>query len=64
MNEIIEIKGGAGEFEGAVIAVVLDRIAQEQKAAVEARPGAGLSPWIRALDPDDDLTPQEMARLR
>ena len=31
MSEI-EIKGGAGEFEAAVIAVVLDRIATESKA--------------------------------
>lgn len=64
MNEIIEIKGGAGEFEGAVIAVVLDRIDQEEKVARQARPGADLSPWLRALDPDDDPAPLEVTRLR
>jgi hypothetical protein len=46
----IEIKGGATEFEAAVIAVVLDRITREES---EARQGRGrkreLSAWARAL---------------
>lgn len=55
----IEIKGGAGEFEAAVIAVVLDRIAQEE---VEARSGkraklSGLPAWVRAVQPDRGRLP-------
>ena len=56
-----EIKGGAGEFEAAVIAVVLDRIAREEEAA---RRGVGsrqprLSAWVRALAPEDPQRPRE-----
>ena len=36
MTERIEIQGGAGEFEAAVIGVVLDRIAEEEAKAKEA----------------------------
>lgn len=55
MYRDLEIKGGAGEFEAAVIAVVLDRIAREEEAA---RRGAGnrkpgLPAWVRAIMPED-----------
>jgi hypothetical protein len=60
----IEIKGGAGEFEAAVIAVVIDRIALEEEAARQGR-GArepGLSAWVRALDPDEPRLPRDVVR--
>ncbi len=57
-----EIKGGAGEFEAAVIAVVLDRIRLEEKAAARGRAlrDAGLPAWIRAIQPDEPTLPLEM----
>jgi hypothetical protein len=50
MAEGIEIRGGAGEFEAAVIAVVLDRIEQEERAARlgRARDTTSLPAWVRA----------------
>lgn len=56
MNDRIRIKGGAGEFEAAVIAVVLDQIARDEKAALQGRAGrsALLPAWIRALAPPED----------
>lgn len=56
-----DIKGGAGEFEAAVIAVVLDRIAREEEAArrgVGSRK-PGLSAWMRAVAPEDSQLPRE-----
>jgi hypothetical protein len=50
----IEIKGGANEFEAAVVAVVIDRIKREEIAARQGRRdrGAGLSAWVRAIGPE------------
>lgn len=61
MNRDIEIRGGAGEFEAAVIAVVLDRIAREEAAARQGRgaPRPGLSAWVRAAMPEDPQRPRE-----
>ncbi len=56
-----EIKGGAGEFEAAVIAVVLDRIAADEEAARRGT-GAnqpGLPAWIRAILPEEANNPWE-----
>ena len=68
MVERIEIKGGASEFEAAVVAVVLDRIAQEEKAAKEGRsPTPGdrfLSPWVRAVHDYGPGLPREAVRPR
>lgn len=53
-----EIKGGADEFEAAVIAVVLDHISAEERAAVERIAAeSGLSAWKRAVDPHGGLSP-------
>lgn len=51
MIEGVEIRGGADEFEAAVIAIVLDRMANEELAAQSgvAPSGPGLPPWVRAL---------------
>ncbi|HEY5890575.1 MAG TPA: hypothetical protein VIW94_07735 [Acidimicrobiia bacterium] len=52
MNSSVEIKGGAGIFEAALIAVVLDHILAEEKAIstgsnlIDDR----LPAWVRALD--------------
>ena len=44
MIEGLEIKGGAGPFEAAVIAVVLDRIAQEENRRTPGEcPGEALN---------------------
>ena len=59
MNDGIQIKGGAGEFEAAVIAVVLDHIAREERRLKETRPEShtSLSPWVRAIQPDEPDSP-------
>jgi hypothetical protein len=51
MSDGVEIKGGAGIFEAAVIAVVLDHIDAEEKAKQMSRGPSGnrLSSWVRAL---------------
>lgn len=61
MSDLIEIKGGAGEFEAAVIAVVLDRIARDEAAARQGQGGRkpGLSAWVRALSPEEPNMPRE-----
>jgi hypothetical protein len=64
MNEQIEIKGGAGDFESAVIAVVVDRLAQEEKSAAQTQPDLGLSRWKRVLEWDDSPLPVEIPRPR
>jgi hypothetical protein len=62
--EGIEIKGGAGEFEAAVVAVVIDRITREETAARRLRGGRGpgLPAWVRAMSPEDPGSPREIVR--
>lgn len=62
MIEGIEIRGGAGEFEAAVLAVVIDRITREEAAARRLRGGRGpgLPAWVRAVSPEDPRTPREI----
>lgn len=62
MNRDFEIKGGAGEFDAAVVAVVLDRIARDEAAArqTRGRPRPGLSAWVRAIMPDEPRTPGDI----
>ncbi len=62
MVEGLQIRGGAGEFEAAVIAVVLDQLAREESSAAE-RGGdgeQGLSAWIRSLYPEEPNMPREV----
>ena len=55
----IEIRGGAGEFEAAVVAVIIDRITHEESAARQRRGrGPGLPAWVRAIRPDDPADPR------
>ncbi|MGA7096832.1 MAG: hypothetical protein WB245_04625 [Acidimicrobiia bacterium] len=64
MADAIEIKGGAGAFEAAVIAVVLDRLSEESRAARQ-RQGNGsrsLSPWVLAVQPDEPTLPMDIIR--
>lgn len=63
MSRRVEIRGGAGEFEAAVIAVVLDRIVQEESAARQRRGNRqpGLSPWVRAVRDANDARPVSWA---
>lgn len=62
MDRGIEIRGGAGEFEATVIAVVIDRIAKEEEAALHGRgrPETSLPAWVRALAHDDPTLPQDL----
>ena len=62
MHRDIEIRGGAGEFEAAVIAVVLDRIARDEAAARQGRGRTepGLPAWVRAIMPEDDPVPRDL----
>jgi hypothetical protein len=67
MVEGIQIKGGASEFEAAVIAVVLDQITREEKAArhggKSVPDGRFLSSWVRAtLHAEDPAMPRETPR--
>jgi hypothetical protein len=65
MNFEVEIKGGAGEFEAAVIAVVLDHIAFEEKErkSRQASNDNRLSAWVRALDDPRGVPPAGSKRL-
>ena len=64
MIEGIEIRGGAGEFEAAVIAVVIDRLAREELEARQGRGGSprgpGLSAWVRAMQ---QRRPEEQSEI-
>ena len=66
MIEGIEIKGGASEFEAAVIGVVLDRISEEERAARQgpARDSRTLSLWMLADRPEEPNLPGEILRPR
>lgn len=59
MTDAIEIRGGASEFEAAVIAVVLDRIEQDEKAAAEAMSKSSpiLPAWVRAMRDNEPSHP-------
>ena len=62
----IEIRGGAGEFEAALIAVVLDRITEEENAARQA-PKDGSRPvpaWMLADRPEEPNMPRDILRPR
>lgn len=61
MSEHLEIKGGAGEFEAAVIAVVIDRLAREEELARSSRGAtkSGLPAWVRAIDHEEPRHPRE-----
>lgn len=60
----IEIKGGAGEFEAAVIAVVLDHITREESAVRQGKRKRGneLPAWVRAVQPERPLPPRDLVR--
>jgi len=62
MTEGFEIKGGADEFEAAVIAVVIEQIVREEKTFRQGRSNglAGLSAWVRALNPEEPNMPREV----
>ena len=62
MIEDFEIRGGADEFEAAVIAVVLDQIARDEKAAAQglSDSGSGVAAWVRALFPEEPNMPREV----
>ena len=59
MTDGIDIRGGASEFEAAVIAVALDRIARDEKAAADRRSKSSpvLSAWVRVVRDDKPSHP-------
>jgi hypothetical protein len=61
MSDRVRIKGGATEFEAAVIAVVIDQHEREAKKArqraAESKPS--LSRWVRAARPDESNHPHD-----
>lgn len=59
VNRSVEIQGGAGEAEAAVIAAVIDRIARDEEAARQGAgdPDPGLPAWVRALIPRETVRP-------
>jgi hypothetical protein len=60
----VQIRGGASEFEAALIAVVLDRIAEEERVARQApRDGSRPLPaWMMAGRPEEPNMPREIVR--
>lgn len=57
MNEILEIKGGATEFEAAVVAIVIDHVEREERASLQRRGEAtnALPAWVAAVRPEMGL---------
>jgi len=53
------IRGGASEFEAAVIAIVIDHLAKEEAAAraLGGQPDSKLPAWVRATP---QLTPDRL----
>ncbi len=64
MSEEVQIKGGATEFEAAVIGVVLDRIAAEESAARQGKKGRDnlLPPWVTAARDNQLPFPKSVRR--
>jgi hypothetical protein len=64
MIEGVEIRGGAGEFDAAVIAVVLDRISEEERAARQGAPrlSNALPPWVLAGRPEEPNMPRDLLK--
>lgn len=61
MPDGVVIKGGAGAFEAAVIAVVLDRITEEERAAREGRRNEpSLSSWMRVGRLEEPNMPRDI----
>jgi hypothetical protein len=60
----IQIRGGASEFEAALIAVVLDRIAEEERVVRQApRDGSRPLPaWMMAGLPEEPNMPRDIVR--
>jgi hypothetical protein len=58
----VEIKGGASEFEAAVVAVVIDQIERDETTARQGGRdrGPGLPAWVRAIRSDDPAGPREI----
>jgi len=56
----IEIKGGASEFEAAVVAVVIDQIERDTARQGRLDRGPGLPAWVRAIRSDDPAAPREI----
>lgn len=58
MSGDVEIKGGAGIFEAAVIAVVLDHIKAEEKAKQTSRDSYEnrLPAWVRVLQANREIS--------
>lgn len=53
MAERFEIKGRPDQFEAAVLAVVIDKIARDDESARQRRGASepGLPAWVRAMSP-------------
>ena len=60
MLDVIEIKGGATEFEAAVIAVVLDQVVNDR--ATKPPRENEISAWVRAVGPLRSGSPVEVVR--
>ncbi len=63
MVEGLTIKGGAGPFEAAVIAVVLDGIAEEESGVRHdsSRASRALPAWMKAVLDDEPEWPMGLA---
>lgn len=60
MTDRIQIQGGAGPFEAAALAAIIDHVLESEKAARRRRPDSANRPpaWVRAVqhrDPEDPM---------
>ena len=66
MVDRIDIKGGADEFEAAVIMAVIEEISRERRVATEGRQSLPdlrfMSSWVRAISGHEPTQPREIVR--
>ena len=66
MVDRIDIKGGADEFEAAVIIAVIEEISRENRIAGEGRQSLPdmrfMSSWVRAISGHEPMQPREIVR--
>jgi hypothetical protein len=64
MAESVDIKGGAGPFEAAVVAAVIDYVIESERKAMQRPPNGSNRPpaWVRALQPRNPEDPLNIVR--
>lgn len=62
MTDRIQIQGGAGPFEAAALAAVIQHVLETERAARSRRPDTGNRPpaWVRAVQPRNPADPLDV----